>query len=392
MESQGNGNEQIEHGKPVSVVIGGDVYPGMRAEDYFRRGDAEVLFGDLYPMLAEADLSIVNLECPLVESPRPIHKSGPTLSSHPESVHGLCAAGVDLVGLANNHALDHGEEGLANTVSCCEKSGLATVGAGPNLIAARRPFLRTVCGIRIGVVAMADREFSIATETSWGANPISVIDFVRLMGEIRADIDYLIVLLHGGNEHYPYPSPGMMDTAHFLVEQGANIVINQHTHCPGCVESYRGGTIVYGQGNFIFDCPEIPDSWHEGFLVKIEIHNNRAADVQWVPYTQFRGHIGARCMKPQAERAFLAKLAQRSSEIHDSRLLRDHWNSFCAGQASKYLSLLLAHHRPLILLNRWFPFVTRVYSRRALLTACNVVRCEAHREALLTVLENDVLK
>jgi len=376
----------------VRVVIGSDVYPGGRAEPFFRRGDSETLFGNLQPILVDADLTIVNLECPLVESPRPISKSGPVLSGHPESVNGLCAAGVGLVALANNHVLDHGEEGLASTISCCEKNGLAPVGAGPNLHAARQPFIRTIRGTRIGVVAMADREFSIATETSWGANPLSVMDFVRLMAEIRSEIDYLIVLLHGGNEHYPYPSPAMMDAAHFLVEQGANLVINQHTHCPGCYESYLNSTIVYGQGNLVFDWQRMPASWYEGFLVTIDIRADLTADVHWVPYTQFAGHIGARRMEPRREEAFLAALAERSTEIRDAKRLQERWNSFCSRQSSAYLSLLLAHNRPLTLLNRWFPFVTHVHSRRALTAACNVVRCEAHRETLLTLLENDVLK
>ena len=80
--------------------------------------------------------------------------------------------------------------------------------------------------------------------------------------------------MHGGNEGYPYPSPRLMDTCRFLVEQGANAVICQHSHCVGCYEEYRGGHIVYGQGNLIFDASIPPPGWNEGVLVRLHISEN----------------------------------------------------------------------------------------------------------------------
>ncbi len=64
--------------------------------------------------------------------------------------------------------------------------------------------------------------------------------------------DKIIVILHGGIEYYPFPSPELQDKCHFLIEEGADIIVCQHTHCAGCIEEYLNGYIIYGQGNLIF--------------------------------------------------------------------------------------------------------------------------------------------
>ena len=132
---------------------------------------------------------------------------------------------------------------------------IPTVGVGRNLEEARRIWIQDLGGIRVGILAMAQHEFSIATSDSPGANPLDLIDFIRNVAAQRQNFDYLIVILHAGNEGYPYPSPRLMETCRFLVEQGAGAVICHHSHCAGCWEEYGGGYIAYGTGNFIYDSP-----------------------------------------------------------------------------------------------------------------------------------------
>ena len=74
------------------IIIGGDVCATGANEDPFRRGDAALLFRDLLADIQSADLSIVNLESPLIRHPRPAKKSGPVLGVGRECVNGLAAA------------------------------------------------------------------------------------------------------------------------------------------------------------------------------------------------------------------------------------------------------------------------------------------------------------
>lgn len=86
------------------------------------------------------------------------------------------------------------------------------------------------------------------------------------MENLRKKVDYVIVLYHGGKEHYRYPSPYLQKVCRRLVDKGADLVVCQHSHCIGCEEKYKSGTIVYGQGNFLFD-DSTSEFWRTGLLI-----------------------------------------------------------------------------------------------------------------------------
>jgi poly-gamma-glutamate synthesis protein (capsule biosynthesis protein) len=258
-----------------TVLIGADICPIEANTQYLIRGDTETLFHDLLPEFEAADLVLANLECPLIERPSPIRKTGPTFGEAPSCINGIKAGGIDVLCLANNHILDHGAAGLANTLKVCAEAGIATVGAGRNLAEARKILIRELGGVRVGILAVAEHEFSIATRDSWGANPLDPVDVVRNVRAQWDQFDYLIVLVHGGDE-FLVPSPRIKETCRFMIEMGANAVLVQHPHVLGGYEEYQGGHIVYGQGALLMDEAIYRDrkSFHEGFLVKLLIGND----------------------------------------------------------------------------------------------------------------------
>ncbi|HUS46396.1 MAG TPA: CapA family protein [Phycisphaerae bacterium] len=368
------------------ILVGGDVSPGRRMLSYFAGGDAQTLFNDLLADFEAADFAIVNLECPLVVEESAIEKTGPVLGAPVSCIQAIKNAHVDAVNLANNHILDHGAAGLETTLEACEKAGLGTVGAGENLDAASRMLVHNVSGTRVGFVAMAEHEFSIAGRNSWGANPLDLAQFIRTVRRHRGQYDFLVVLLHGGIEHYPYPSPRLMETCRFMVEEGAKAVICQHSHCPGCYEEYRGGYIVYGQGNLLFDAYPLRNAaWHEGALVSLTLEEDGACSMEFVPYVQCDRRVGARRMDPDQEDSFRRTFQERSEKIKDPQFVQRQWEAFCKTRENAYLSMLRGHGRFFKRLNARLGWLRHLYSwekRRLLL---NVVRCESHREVIETV-------
>lgn len=374
----------------ATVIIGGDVCPVGRNEEAFLRGDGTALLGGLLPDFGAADLRIANLECPLAEGLVAAEKSGPHLSTKPGCVAGLRALGIDVVGLANNHVLDFGPEGLRKTIELCSAAHLDTVGAGANLQEARQPRVRTVQGLRLGVMAFADHECSIATDSSAGANPLSEREFVRLVRRHGGSWDRLIVLCHAGKEHYPYPSPMLQQMCRFLVEEGAAAVICQHSHCPGCYEHYRGGHIVYGQGNLIFDdYPQRQGQWNRGFLVRLSFPADGTTEMDLIPYIQSDARPGARPVSADEGAAFRRDLQARSARVQEEGFVEREWRAFCRKQRDLYFSILRGHSRPVRALNRMMHFTNWLYSRAKLRTLHNVVRCDAHREVLQTILSEE---
>jgi poly-gamma-glutamate capsule biosynthesis protein CapA/YwtB (metallophosphatase superfamily) len=370
----------------ATVIIAADICPLGVNLPLLKAGDAGGLLNDLLEEFEKADVSVANLECPLIENASPIEKTGPTFGEGSACINGIKAAGIEVLCLANNHILDHGPSGLKNTLEVCARAGIATVGAGENLRAARRILVEQVGRLRIGILAVAEHEFSIATQESWGANPLDLIDFVRNVKEHRDDFDYLIVLLHGSDEFH-VPTPRIQNTCRFMVEMGANAVIVQHSHCLGCSEQYQGGHIIYGQGALIMDEAIYRDlrSFHEGFLVKLLIAEDASSKMEIVPFVQSDPVPGARRMEPAREQVFRRAVKEKSKAIQDEAYVRAQWLRFCEENKHDYLSALLGHNRILRRLNVGGWLEKLLYTRRALLGVRNVVCCETHREAIETI-------
>lgn len=377
----------------VRILIAADICPIEGNRPFFEAGDAESLFHELGPDFEQADLSIANLECPLIERPSPVQKTGPTFGESPACLAGIRAAGIDVLALANNHILDHGSEGLRSTLAACEAAGIATVGAGENLAAARRILIRQVGDLRVGVLAVAEREFSIAGATSWGANPVDLIDFVRNVRSHRDEFDYLVVLFHGAHEFQTCPSPRIRNTCRFMVEMGANAVVVQHPHSLAGYEEYQGGHIVYGQGALIMDeaIYRQRKSFHEGFLVKLSVAGRNDSRMELVPLVQSDPVPGARRMPADRARGFLEALAQKSRALLDDAYVESAWIKFCQERQHAYLSSLLGHGRVLRKLNARGLIERLFYSRRRLLGCRNVAVCETHREAIETIFDRGLV-
>lgn len=373
--------------KQIKIVIGGDVVPTARDLSLFQEGNAAGLFHDLLEEFAGADLAVLNLECPLIEQPSPIVKTGPVIGAPSDCVKGVAKAGIRCVGLANNHILDHGGAGVENTLRVCSKAGLLTFGAGQNSDEAGKILVVNAGNLRVGLLAIAEQEWSVATAHSPGANPLDPIHIVRTIQRSRGDYDFLIVLFHSGIEYYPFPTPRQQETCRFLIEQGARIVVCQHSHCAGCYESYQNGHIIYGQGNLLFDSPGRDQSWHEGFLVGVLINPDLTCEWFPVPYVQSEAQPGASRMPPERKQPFLEGLNDRSLAIQrDSGHVKAAWDDYCTERHNYFMSSMLGHNRVLRRLNRDTGAIARLHSDENLMLWTNILRCDIHRETALSVL------
>jgi poly-gamma-glutamate synthesis protein (capsule biosynthesis protein) len=371
----------------VNILIGADICPIEGNLPFFTAGDARSLFHDLLPEFESADLVIANLECPLIERPSPIEKTGPVFGAPGDCINGIKAGGVDVLCLANNHIMDHGAAGLQSTLDVCARAGVSTVGAGLNLQEARRILVKQVGKLRIGIMAVAEHEFSIAAHGHPGASPLDVMEFVRAMKRERATLDYLIVLLHGSAEFH-VPTPRIQETCRFMIELGANAVIVQHPHCLGGWEEYLGGHIVYGQGALVMDEAKYRDlkSFHEGFLVRLLVADDATSQMEILPFIQSDPVPGARKMPEQAGQAFRQKLEEQSRLLKNAGFVEAQWRTYVDRQRHGYLSVVLGHNRILKKLNSTGLLTRFLYGRRRLLGMRNCIVCETHHEALQTIL------
>lgn len=375
-------------GVMASVLIGGDICPIERNEPAFIAGDVQALFGDALPLFAEADLVVANLEGPFIKRPTPIRKTGPTFGFPPSAIRGIRDAGIRLLGIANNHAFDHGAEGLQSTIATCQEAGIATVGAGCDRAAAQQLHVHHAAGCRVAVLAVAEREFSIAPEHDWGCNPLDLMTFVRMMRQRRSDFDHLIVLFHGAAEFHA-PTPRVQETCRFLVEEGASAVIVQHPHILGGVESWKDGCIVYGQGALLMDEAIYRNlaSFHEGILVNLKLVPGEPPDLRLIPFRQSGTLPGLQILHGAEEEGVRSRLNARSARIQDPSFVKAEWQDFCHRIAPGAMASLLGHGKisRTLGLSQWW--VRKMNQKGTLLGVSNMVRCETHREKLETLFE-----
>lgn len=372
----------------VNILIGGDICPGPLTERAFTDGRVGAIFSDLMPFFETADLRIVNIEAPLTDGNLGILKTGPCLKVSPQCVKGLLQLGVNVAGLGNNHILDYGTTGLMDTVRICKNNGVDVVGAGKDEIKAAEFIIREINGIRIAIAAFADREWSIADAETPGAAAFDPIDFVRLKRKHAGAFDYLIVLLHMGNEHYPLPSPSLRKICHFLIEEGGSLVVCQHSHCVGAREKYLNGEIFYGQGNLVFDrANSVPSTWLQGFLILASFSKSEAMQTQTIPFEMDSATGVLHQLRGKDEREMIENIERCSREVIDEDVLAGKWQLFCLGKKAEYFSYLIGLGRLGRRLERVLPVLSWWYrpAKRRLLLNC--MRCQAHRDVLMSLLD-----
>lgn len=375
----------------MKILIGADLVPTESNISLFAAGDAVSLVGeDLLQHLREADYRIFNLEVPLTDISSPIDKCGPALIAPVSTVKGYQALGADCLTIANNHIMDQGEQGLFSTLNALNNSGISYVGGGKDLSEAEKPLIFTVEGKIFGIYACAEHEFSIAGENTPGANPFDPLESLDHVVELKKQCDYLIVLYHGGKEHYRYPSPNLQKICRKLVQKGADLVICQHSHCVGCEEKYLNGTIVYGQGNFLFDDSE-SEFWKTSLLVQI----GENFEISYIPLEKNSNAV--RCSE---DPAIMEAFSSRSKEILQDGFVKKQYGQFAEKMITSYLLNFSGRRLSLIyrIINklsgyryaRWREI--RKYNKGVLLAMCNSIECEAHSELFVAALKNRLLR
>lgn len=373
------------------LLIGADLVPTKSNYELFETGDIDTLLGkELKKCIREAEYKIFNLEVPLTNTERPIPKCGPNLIAPTRTIAFYKKIGVNALTLANNHCFDQGSSGLESTCKTLREAGITCFGAGKDLNKASEPHYFDFAGKRIGVYACCEHEFGFATKHSPGANPFDPLESPDHICAMKAECDYAVVLYHGGRENYRYPSPNLQKTCRKIVEKGADLVICQHSHCIGCAEKYQGGTIVYGQGNFLFDRSE-REGWKTSLLVSL----NEKFELSYVPLKKV-GNTVRLALGAEGDE-ILSAFAKRSEEILCDGFVEEKYDALSAEVLDPYLFTFsgmkrsffyrvfdkLSNHR----MTPWL--LKKKYTKERVLALQNYIECEAHREALLCGLKNE---
>jgi Putative enzyme of poly-gamma-glutamate biosynthesis (capsule formation) len=366
----------------MNILIGGDIVPTKSNIDLFINRDVNELLGEeLFSLWNAADVRILNLEVPITDIEDPINKCGPNHIAPMYTINGIKALNPNLVTLANNHILDQGIQGLRSTEDVLSKNEIPFVGVGENLIEASKSYIFQREGIKIGIYACAEHEFSISTKYSPGANPFDPLESIDHIMALKAECDYVIVLYHGGKEHYRYPSPYLQKVCRKMAQKGADLVVCQHSHCIGCYEEYEGSVLVYGQGNFLFDDSN-SEFWQTSLLLKVSISNRLY--VEYIPIVKLGCVVRLADTKTYEE--IMGALHKRSKDILQRDFIELQYKHFAEENYLLYIRYFAGFSKWLSRIDRRIfggLLSKHKYSKRQLLALQNFIECEAHRELVL---------
>jgi len=299
--------------RAVSLMIIGDI------QVHARRADPATAFVHLRDTLAQADLAYANVEGVLVKSQGPDgdipDKKGWTHPG-PGGVRALKAAGIAVVGLANNVA--YGRNNIMETVKLLDANGIAHTGAGRNIDEAHKPAILERKGVKFGFLQYTARWYredeQIATATAPGVARIKSVDGVTIdpgdlerlrndIRQLRGRVDIVVVSHHNRDGGTPVqfpgaarPAPGsrpdrtkaeeyQKQFARVALDTGADLVFGHGTHTVQGVEVYNDKPILYAIGHSAFDQPGYENS-KDGIVIRAVVEGKTIRRVSFVPVTR----------------------------------------------------------------------------------------------------------
>jgi poly-gamma-glutamate synthesis protein (capsule biosynthesis protein) len=254
-EASSTGRNALGGARPVVLAFGGDVhFEGVLKAKL--AANASRVLAPIQPLLAAADLAVVNLETAVTNGGAPAVKKF-VFSTPPSAFAALRGGGVDVASMANNHGMDFGESGLRDSLAAARRYRFPVIGIGLDGKQAYRPFRRTINGQRIAVIG-ATQVLDDELITAWTAGPnkpglASAKEVPRLLREVRAarrTSDTVVVFLHWGVELEQCPTADQRMLAKQLVAAGADVVVGGHAHRLQGAGRMGNALVGYGLGNF----------------------------------------------------------------------------------------------------------------------------------------------
>ena len=289
-ETEAAGSLEQPEEETISLLFGGDVLLSDHVLGAYERGGGiqGVLGEGSRSEISQADVFMVNQEFPFSNRGVQAEDKQYTFRLPPEKVSIFQEMGIDIVTLANNHALDYGTDALLDTCSVLDGAGILHVGAGADLETAKDWETIEIKGRTIGFLG-ATRVIPVPewAATRYQPGMLSTYDpavLLEQIGKAKEVCDYVVVYVHWGIEREEYPKEYQQSLGRQYIDAGADLVVGSHPHVLQGIEYYQGKPIVYSLGNLVFGS-SIPKT----MLLKVE-WDGKETRLSAVPGTSSAGY------------------------------------------------------------------------------------------------------
>ncbi|MFX0136162.1 MAG: CapA family protein [Candidatus Hodarchaeota archaeon] len=291
---------------------------GVRAK--IEKEGGSFIFKSVGQLLSEHDIVFGNLEGVLSSyNYKKNRLSSCQMRGMPEAVEGLNFAKFNILSLANNHIMQHGEKPVYETMDILEKNGIGYCGINNDANIKCTGYTIEKNNIRICFLAYNDRPQQYF---------IDVPIYTRFVLEnvfndiehYKEQTDIIIISLHWGDEFIEIPSQNQQDIAHQLIDCGAHIVLGHHPHVVQGIESYRDGLIYYSLGNFVFDQPWFPKCM-QSLIVSLEYNKHRQQLSYEIIPIKINQDFQPEPNREEEKKQFISYLTNISKQIQDNKYI-----------------------------------------------------------------------
>jgi len=305
----------------ISAV--GDVMLAGRLAGVIERYGADYPFAATSSLLKSVDLALANLEAPFTDLGSRFAGKQFTFRVSPAWGKALAGAGIDVVTLANNHILDYGCDGLAQTEQVLRDLDIAFCGAGSNRERACSATVVSRFGVRTAFLG-----YSMTYPEDFWAGPESCGTCFPTPGLMREGIaqaresaDLVVVSFHWSAEKRTRPKPYQIEYAHRAIDLGADLVIGHHPHVLQGFELYKGRLIAYSLGNYVFG--SLSRTARTSVILQVMLSPAGLQIARLVPICvdNYRVHFQPAEVTGEEGRALLAELDALSLDLNGGRHL-----------------------------------------------------------------------
>ncbi len=368
----------------IQIGFTGDFCPWMRIEENFKNDSWKPLFESVVPFFNQNDLNILDLECPLTTSTSRISKTGPHIKAHPDTAEILNYLNCAVVATANNHFKDYDWEGMKETYDSLKKQDIKWFGSGENLNEASRTFYWEKEDTKFAFINIAENEWTTTFGAEPGCHPIDLASVFNQIQEAKKTADFIVVIVHGGHEHYDLPSPRMKKWYRFFVDAGASAVIAHHTHIISGFEVYNDAPIFYSLGNFCFDWEGMRNlPWNKGMIVRLHFEKGKPITFEKEFVSHNTDEVGIRLLTSEEKKMIENHQEQLNSIIADDAKLQSAFDEY----VQKWKPVMNTWIQPYK--GKYLPSLYKkgllpsIITKNKKLLFTNLIRCEAHRDILI---------
>jgi len=302
----------------IRIITVGDIMLAREVGEKIRQSKSSTFLTEKVGKIFDsADIVLGNLESPISETAT---KTG-AFKAPPESAGVVSKFSV--VSLANNHIFDCGDEGIKDTIDILVENKVHYAGIGESEAEAYKPTILNIKKRAIAVFACTTSAlFKDAPRSQYEVAFIENSRVLKNIQDIRNEVNFTILLFHGGDEFIPYPPPSTRNSLRDLALNGVDLVVGHHPHVLSGYEKIGDDKLIwYSLGDFIFDSP-VENRRRSGIL-SLRADEHRIGAFELIP-TYIDDSLQVTEAGGELSETILKSIAELSAKLHSKSYEKDY--------------------------------------------------------------------